>query len=58
MLLYINYKTEKVKYIYVDSRYKTFDSTSNSEFEFGIQEGIVLPDIATCYIGDISIPHK
>ena len=47
----------KIKKVYVDSRYKTSDSIDNSDFKFEIKEGLDLSDNTVCYIDDISIPH-
>ena len=43
--------------MYVDSRYKTNDSASTSDFQFEIKEALDLPDNTACYTDDISIPH-
>ena len=48
---------DKIKKVYVDSRYKTSDSVSNSDFKFEINESLDLPDNTYCYIDDIVIPH-
>ena len=48
---------DNIKKVYVDSRYKTNDSVSNSQFKFELKEGLDLPDNTVCYIDDISIPH-
>ena len=48
---------DKIKKVYIDSRYKTNDSVSNSDFKFELKEGLDLPDNTVCYIDDISIPH-
>ena len=48
---------DKVKKVYIDSRYKSNDSTSNSDFKFELKEELVLPDNTVCYIDDICIPH-
>ena len=47
----------KNKKVYVDSRYKTSGSVSNSDFKFEINEALDLPDNTYCYIDDICIPH-
>ena len=47
---------DKTKKVYVDSRYKSNDSVSNSDLKFELKEALDLPDNAVCYIGDISIP--
>ena len=49
---------DKIKKVYIDSRYKTSDSNSNSDFNFELQEQIDVPDNTVCYIDDISIPHS
>ena len=48
---------DKIKNVYIDSRYKTNASASNSDFKFELKEQIV-PDNTVCYIDDISIPHS
>ena len=49
---------DKIKKVYIDSRYKTSDSNRNSDFKFELQEQIDVPDNTVCYIDDISIPHS
>ena len=49
---------DKIKKIYVDSRFKTNDSVSNSDFKYELKEQIELPDNTVCYVDDISIPHS
>ena len=49
---------DKIKKVYVDSRYKTSNSISNSDFKFELKETLDLPDNTVCYIDDISIPHS
>ena len=48
---------DKIKKVYIDSRYKTNDSVSNSDFKFEIKEALDLPDNTVCFIDDICIPH-
>ena len=48
---------DKVKNIYIDSTYKSFDSISNSDFKYEINESIEIADNTICYIDDISIPR-
>ena len=48
---------DKIKKAYVDSRFRTRDSNSDSDFKFGLKEALGLPDNTVCYIDDISIPH-
>ena len=49
---------DKIKKVYIDSRYKTADSNSNSDFKVELKETLDLPDNTVCYIDDISIPHS
>lgn len=48
---------DKVKKVYIDSRFRTNDSVSNSDFKFELIEALVLGDNTVCYVDDISIPH-
>ena len=48
---------DKVKKVYVDSRFRTNDSDNNSDFKFELIEALELPDNTVCYVDDISIPH-
>ena len=48
---------DKVKKVYVDNRYRTNDSESNSDFKFELNQALDLPDNTVCYVDDISIPH-
>ena len=43
-------------YIYIDSRFKTKDSKSNSEFKYALVESIQLPDKCVCFVDDVIIP--
>ena len=47
-----------VKKIYVDSRMKTNDSNSDSDFKFELSQSLTLPKNTTCFIDDITIPHS
>ena len=49
---------DKIKKVYIDSRYKTNDSASNSDFKFELKEQVEAFDNTVCYIDDISIPHS
>jgi hypothetical protein len=49
---------DKIKKIYVDSRYRASNSISNSDFKFELKEQIDVPDNTFLYIDDISIPHS
>ena len=46
-----------VKKIFVDSKFKTKDSVSNSNFKFELNQTISLPNNTTFIIDDICIPH-
>ena len=48
----------KIKKIYVDSKYKTPDSISTSEFSIQLPETIYMPDNSVFYISDVCIPHS
>ena len=45
-----------IKKVYIDSRFKTNDSYSNSEFKYELRESIQLPDKCCCFIDDVIIP--
>ena len=47
-----------VKKIYVDSKYKTADSVSDSNFKFQLSQTVSLPDECKFYVSDVSIPHS
>ena len=49
---------DKIKKVYIDSRYRTSDSKSDSDFKFELKEAIDLPENTVCYVDDISIPHS
>ena len=44
------------KKVYVDSRFKSIESNSNSDFKFELPDDIALPNETRCYIDDITIP--
>ena len=46
-----------VKKIYVDSKYKTDDSVSDSDFKFQLSQTCYMPDDTKFYISDVCIPH-
>ena len=46
-----------VKKIYVDSKYKTNESLSDSDFKFQLSQTIFLPENTKFYISDVCIPH-
>ena len=47
-----------IKKVYVDSKYKTEDSISDSDFKFELGQSITLPDDAKFFISDCTIPHS
>ena len=47
-----------IKKIYVDSKYKTSDSVSDSNFKFQLSQTVSLPDECKFYVSDVSIPHS
>ena len=46
-----------VKKIYIDSKYKTADSVSDSNFKFQLPQTCYMPDDTKFYISDVCIPH-
>ena len=47
-----------VKKIYIDTRFKTKNSNSNSDFKFQLSQTVQLPDNCVCFIDDIIVPHS
>ena len=47
-----------VKKIYIDTRFKTKNSYSNSDFKFQLSQTVQLPDNCVCFIDDIIVPHS
>ena len=45
-----------IKKVYIDSRFKTKDSKSNSEFKYELVESLQLPDKCVAFIDDVIIP--
>ena len=45
-----------IKKVYIDSRFKTKDSKSNSEFKYELVESVQLPDKCVAYVDDVIIP--
>ena len=43
------------KKVYIDSRFKTIESNSNSDFKFELPDDIALLNETRCYIDDITI---
>ena len=48
----------KLKKIYVDTKYKTINSASTSDFSIQLPETIYMPDNSVFYISDCCIPHS
>ena len=46
-----------IKKVYLDSRYKRYDSISNSNCKFEVKQPVHLPLKCVAYIDDIQIPH-
>jgi len=51
-------ETLPVRKIFVDSRFKTAKSNSNSDFEYEIPQSVSLPDATICYLDNIVIPNS
>ena len=47
-----------VKKIYIDTKMKTFDSYSNSNFKWELPETVALPQNCIFFVDDICIPHS
>ena len=47
-----------IKEIYIDTKYKTRDSISNSNFKFDLPISLTFPENSVFYIDDVSIPHS
>ena len=45
-----------IKKIYIDTRYKTDDSNSDSDFFIELPMSVNIPDNCICYIDDIVMP--
>ena len=48
----------KYRKVYIDTRYKTEDSRSNSDFYFELDQPLVCPQGTVFYMSSISIPHS
>ena len=48
---------DKLKKAYVDSRFRTRDANSDSDFKSELKGALDLLDNTVCYIDGISIPH-
>ena len=47
-----------IKKIYVDTKYRTSDSISSTDFSIQLNETIYMPDNSVFYISDVCIPHS
>ena len=47
----------KYKKIYIDSKYRTYDSNSTSDFKIQLRENFEIPDNTVMYIHEIAIPN-
>ena len=47
-----------IKKIYIDSKFKTSDSISNSNFKIDLQTTLLFPENSCFFIDNISIPHS
>ena len=47
-----------IKCFYIDTRFKTTDSTSNSNFKVDLPTTVYWPDNTVYYIDDICVPHS
>ena len=47
-----------IKKIYIDSKFKTLDSVSSSNFKIDLQSTLLFPENSVFYIDDVSIPHS
>ena len=46
-----------IKKIYIDSRFKSTDSASNSDFKIDLPTTLLMPEDTGFYIDDVCIPH-
>ena len=46
-----------IKKIYIDSRFRTDNSSSSSDFKISLPESVNLPDNTKFFIDDVAIPH-
>ena len=45
-----------IKKVYIDTRFKTKDSLSNSDFWVELPRSLNVPDDCICYIDDVVVP--
>ena len=46
-----------IKKIYIDSRFKSSDSASNSDFKIDLPTTLLMPEDTGFYIDDVCVPH-
>ena len=47
-----------IKKLYIDSKFRTADSKSTSNFNIDLKESLTMPDDAFFFIDDVIIPHS
>ena len=47
-----------VKKVYIDTKYKTKDSISNSNFKYELPQTMFMPENTVFYVDDVAIPHS
>ena len=47
-----------IKKLYIDTKYKSRESVSNSNFKIDLPQTLMFPDNSVFYVDDISIPHS
>ena len=47
-----------IKKIYIDTKYKSADSVSDSDFKIDLPQSLTFPENSVFYIDDVSIPHS
>ena len=47
-----------IKKVYIDNRFKTKDSKSNSHCKYELVVSIQLPDKYVCFVDDVTIPAR
>ena len=46
-----------IKKIYIDSRFKSSDSASDSDFKIDLPTTLLMPEDTGFYIDDVCVPH-
>ena len=47
-----------IKKLYIDTKYKSRDSVSNSNFKINLPQSLTFAENTVFYIDDVSIPHS